>query len=103
MEHYTIERTGIPNLDFDGEIIGTSGGTSPRVKIYRTKGLQYVAQLDANLKFSKAQHFDKPDGVIAYFRNMASPSPLPQDCEDAIEDAATHDDGFKAAWNEHVS
>lgn len=100
MERYTIERTGIPNLDFDGEIIGTSGGASPRVKIYRTKGLQYVAQIDANLKFSKAQHFDKPDGVISYFRNVAG---LTQDCEDAIEDATTHDDGFRAAWSEHVN
>lgn len=103
MEHYSVERTGIPNLDFDGEIIGSSGGSNPCVKIYRTKGLQYIAQLDANLKFSKAQHFDKPDGVIAYFRNLAAPSALPQDCENAIEDAAVRDDGFKTAWNEHVN
>jgi len=100
MEHYTIERTGIPNLDFDGEIIGTSGGPSPSVKIYRTKGLEYVAQLDANLKFSKAQHFDKPDGVVLYFRSMVG---LTQDCENAIEDATSHDDGFKAIWNERVN
>jgi len=100
MEHYTLERTGVPNLDFDGDIIGTSGGPNPRVKIYRTKGIQYIAQLDANQKFSKAQHFDKPDGVIAYFRNVNG---LPQDCEDAIEEAAKNDDGFKAAWNEHIN
>jgi hypothetical protein len=103
MDHYTIERTGIPNLDFEGEIIGSSGGTNPHVKIYRTKGLQYVAQINANMKFSQAQHFDKRDGVISYFRNVAAPSPLPQDYEDAIEDAAVRDDGFKALWNEHVN
>jgi hypothetical protein len=80
MEEFSIERAGVANLDFTGELIGQSTGPTPRTKIYRTKGGKYVGETNANLKMAQAQHFDAP----------------------TIMDAAKHDDGFKAAWNEHV-
>jgi hypothetical protein len=99
MENYSIERIGIPNLDFSGELIGQSGGPSPRVKIYRTQGQKYIGQLDASQKFSNAQHFDKPFDLVAWFKNTWGITP---EAEDAIEAAAKSDETFKAAWNEHV-
>ncbi len=99
MENYSIERLGIPNLDFDGELIGQSTGATPRIKIYRTRGQKYVGQIDANQKFSNAQAFDKPDAVVAWFRNNCGITP---EVEGAIEGAAGNDEGFKAAWNVHV-
>ena len=98
-EIISIERVGIPNLDFTGEIIGQSGGPTPKVKIYRTKSQKFIGEIKVNQKQSNAQHFDKPDGVIGWFRNTCGITP---EIEDAIEDASKHDDGFKAAWNEHV-
>jgi len=99
MQNITIERQGIRNLDFTGEIIGQSGGAAPRIKIYRTAGREYVGQYNASVKFSEAQAFATPELVINYFRNTVG---LTAEVEDAIEDAAGHDEAFKAAWNEHV-
>lgn len=99
MEEISIERAGIPNLDFTGEVIGQSAGPTPRVKIYRTKGQKFIGAIKVNQVMSDAQHYDKPDGVIAWFKNNYGITP---EIEDAIEDAAKHDDAFKAAWNEHV-
>jgi len=101
MEDYSIERAGIPNLDFTGELIGQSTGPTPRVKIYRTKGLKFVGEWNANLKMAQAQSFDKPLELIFWFKRLNAGS-LTADAQDAIEDAAKHDDAFKAAWNEHV-
>jgi hypothetical protein len=99
MENYSIERLGIPNLDFNGELIGQSAGPSPRVKIYRTQGRKYIGQFDASQKFSKAEPFDKPLEVVAWFRINWTITP---EIEDAIESAAKSDETFRAAWNEHV-
>lgn len=99
MENINIERTGIPNLDFVGELIGQSGGPNPQIKIYRTQGQKYIGQTDAGQKFSKAEHFDKPANMIIWFRSTCG---LGSVVEDAIEDAAKHDEAFKTAWNEHV-
>ena len=99
MEKITIERAGVPNLDFVGEIIGQSGGPNPRIKIYRTEGNLFVAQMDANMTFSKAQQFDKPDGAINWLRALNSTT---YEWEVAVEDAAGHDAAFKAIWNIEV-
>ena len=99
MEDYSIERAGIANLDFTGELVGQSSGQFPRIKIYRTKGLKFIGESKVNQKMSEAQHFDKATDVISWFKNRFTITP---EIEDAIEDAAKHDDAFKAAWNEHV-
>jgi hypothetical protein len=101
MQDYSIERSGVPNLDFTGEIIGQSGAPKPSILIYRTDTKKFVGQLRADQKFSLAQHFDNADGVIAWFKYNYSQTIVPA-VQDAIEDAAKHDDAFKAAWNEHV-
>jgi hypothetical protein len=101
MEDYSIERGGISNLDFTGELIGQSGGPNPRVKIYRTKDLKYIGELKADQKLAQAQHFDKPVDVINWFKTLNYGSVSPE-VQDTIEDATKHDDGFKVIWNEHV-
>ena len=101
MENYSIERAGIANLDFIGELIGQSGGPSPKIKIYRTKAQKFVGESRADLKMAQAQHFDKPDDLIVWFKSLNGYTVSP-DVQDAIEDAAKNDDAFKAAWNEHV-
>jgi hypothetical protein len=99
MEDFSIERAGISNLDFTGELIGQSAGPTPRIKIYHTKVGKFVGEMNANLKMAQAQHFDNPAGLINWFKNTAG---ITGEIQDAIEDAAKHDDAFKAAWNEHV-
>lgn len=99
MEDFSIERAGIANLDFTGELIGQGGTPSPRIKIYHTKAGKYVGEMSANLKMAQAQHFDTPALVISWFRNLGG---ITAEVEDAIEDAAKHDEAFRTAWNEHV-
>ena len=99
MEDYSIERAGIANLDFTGELIGQSGGPIPRIKIYRTKANKFVGEMNANQKMAQAQHFDNPVVLINWFRNLGG---ITAEIQDAIEDAAKHDEVFKATWNEHV-
>lgn len=101
MEDYSIERGGIANLDFTGELIGQSGGPNPRVKIYRTKDIKYIGELKADQKLAQAQPFDKPADVISWFKNLNYGAVSPE-VQDAIEDATKHDEAFKAIWNEHV-
>jgi hypothetical protein len=101
MQDYSIERQGISNLDFTGEIIGQSSDPNPAIKIYRTAAQKFIGQWGANLKMSQAQHFDNPTLLINWFRQINGGS-LRTDAQDAIEMAASKDDAFKAAWNEHV-
>ena len=101
MEDFSIERAGVANLDFTGELIGQSGGPSPKIKIYRTKALKFVGESRADLKMAQAEHFDKPIDLINWFKSLNGYTVSP-DVQDAIEDATKNDDAFKAAWNEHV-
>ena len=100
MEDFSIERPGIPNLDFTGELIGQSAGPVPRVKIYRTKANKFIGEVNANQKLAQAQHFENAAALITWFRNQISG--ITPEIQDAIEDAVKQDDSFKAAWNEHV-
>jgi hypothetical protein len=99
MEDYSIERAGIANLDFTGELIGQSTGPVPRIKIYRTKANKYVGETGANQKMAQAEPFDNPAVLINWFKSTTG---ITGEIQDAIEDAAKHDEAFKAAWNEHV-
>jgi len=100
MNTFSLERLGIRNLDFTGEIIGQSAGANPSVKIYRTQGQKYIGQLEANKKFSQAQNFDKPKDLIDWFSKVQCG--INSDTQDAIEDAAKNDKAFEETWNEHV-
>ena len=102
MQDYIIERAGIANLDFTGELIGQSAGPIPRVKIYRTKDLKYIGEMGGNQKLVQAQNFDKPADVITWFKSLNYGSVSPE-VQDAIEDAAKHDEAFNTIWNVHVS
>ena len=102
MEDFSIERVGIKNLDFTGELIGQSAAPTSRIKIYRTKGLKFIGEVKVNQKMSNAQHCDTPTDLIVWFKNSSGAGGITPEIEDAIEDATKHDDGFKAAWNEHV-
>jgi hypothetical protein len=99
MEDFSIERAGVANLDFTGELIGQSTGSTPRIKIYRTKAGKYVAEISTNQKMAQAGHFDNPVVLINWFKNTTG---ITGEIQDAIEDATKHDEAFKAAWNEHV-
>jgi hypothetical protein len=101
MQDYSIERQGTSNLDFTGEIIGQSSDPNPAIKIYRTAAQKFIGQWGANLKMSQAQHFDNPTLLITWFRQL-NEGFLRSDAQDAIEMAASKDDAFKAAWNEHI-
>jgi hypothetical protein len=100
MEDCSIERAGIANLDFTGDLIGKSSETIPTVKIFRTKGLKYVGVLGANQKLAQAENFDTPLLLINWFKSICG-RVTPQ-VQDAIEDATKNDAAFKAAWNDHV-
>ncbi len=101
MQDYSIERPGIANLDFTGELIGQSSGPTPQVKIYRTKGLKFIGESRMNSKTAQAEHFEKPADLILWFRRLNGGTVLPV-VQDAIEDATKNDEAFKAIWNEHV-
>ena len=69
MEEISIERSGIANLDFTGELIGQGG--NPTVTIKRSIAPQagkYVAQTNANVKYGGAEHFENPTDVINWFK-----------------------------------
>ncbi len=100
MQDFSIERSGVPNLDFTGELIGQNYSSNPTIKIYKTKAGKFVGQQDANLKLSRAEYFETAPLLINWFKiphGVISP-----DAELAIEDAANRDDSFKTAWNVHV-
>jgi hypothetical protein len=100
MQEFTIERVGLPNLDFSGEVIGQSDGPNPQIKIYRTKAGHYVAAFQRDSKRSDAVHYDQPEPVVNWLKTLSgSITPAAQS---AIESAAEHDEGFKKLWNERI-
>jgi hypothetical protein len=99
MQDYNIERVGQPDLVFNGDLIGQSAGAN-RVKIYRTKGGKFIAQLSVDAQRANAAHFDKPADLIAWLRtNLNSVTP---EAQAAIEEAAKNDESFKRFWTERV-
>jgi hypothetical protein len=103
MQDYSIERAGIPNLDFTGDLIGQSAGPAPVVKIYRTKALKYVGELRANQKLAEAQGgFNTPQDLVNWFKGFNYGAINP-DVQEAIEAATKNDEPFKTAWNVQIS
>lgn len=103
MQDFSIERAGIPNLDFTGDLIGQSTGLAPVVKIYRTKALKYVGESRANQNLALAQgDFDTPQELITWFKGLNYGTISP-DVQNAIEAATKSDEPFKAAWNVHIA
>jgi len=100
-QEYSIERDGIPNLDFTGNLIGSSGGPAPQFRIYRTKAGKYIGEMRVDAKRSNTSHVDKPSDLIAWLRTEVG-GPITPAAQDAVEEAAKSDDAFRAAWNEHV-
>jgi hypothetical protein len=100
-QEYSIERVGIPNLDFTGEMIGSSGGPSPQLKTYRTKGGNFIGELRGDSKRSKANSFDKPGDLIVWLKAEVG-NPITLLVQNAVEEAAKNDNAFKAAWNVRV-
>ena len=100
-QEYSIERVGIPNLDFTGTIIGSSSDPAPMLKIYRTKAGKFIGALRVDAERSNARPFDKPGDLIIWLKGEVG-SPINQVAQEAVEEAAKNDNDFKAAWNEHV-
>ena|SRR5665213_3869652 len=101
MQDFTIERVGQPNLDFNGELIGQNAEVNPRIIIYRTKAGHYVGEIKEDAKRSATCHFEKPEPVVNWFRNLSG-GVIPQDVQAAIEASATKDEEFRKLWNEHI-
>jgi hypothetical protein len=99
MQDYNIERVGQPDLVFNGDLIGQSAGAN-RVKLYRTKGGKFIAQLSVDAQRSHAAPFDKPADLITWLKsNLNSITP---EAQVAIEEAAKKDEAFKKFWTERV-
>ena len=116
MQENKLVRQGLAPLTFTGEIIGKgeigneqSGVT---IRIYRTKGNLYVAEIERRNRNSRTPYLDD----VAPYRNAAHfPSPaeiinwlkegedtLGKASQDAVEKACENDKGFVAAWVEKI-
>jgi hypothetical protein len=100
MQDYSIERVGMSDLVFTGDLIGQGNGDKPRVKIYRTKTGKFIGELREDAQRSDANHFDKPADLVNWLRGRLAGIPL--DVQVAIESAAKLDDSFKNYWTERV-
>jgi|SRR5580704_218280 hypothetical protein len=100
MQDYTIERVGRPDLDFTGELIGQSSAANARLKIYRTKGGEFIAEVRVDPQRSEANPFSKPADLVAWVRNDLGV--ITEEAQAAIEQAAKNDAAFETYWTEHV-
>jgi hypothetical protein len=102
MQDYSIERLGLPNLDFTGELIGQSGGDKPTFKIYRTKAGKFIAEWRFGQQSADiaAEPYDTPALVVNWLKSRRGG--FTPEVQAAIEDATRHDDSFKNFWNVKV-
>ena len=100
MQDYSIERVGQPDLVFNGELIGKSGGDMPRIRIYRTKASKYIAEIGTEAKRANAAHFDKPMDLVNWLKTRLNS--ITEEAQAAIEDASKNDNSFKNFWTERV-
>ncbi len=100
MQDYNIERIGLPNLLFTGDLIGQSGGGDPQIRIFRTKAAKFIGELVHPSNRNEADHFDKPADLVNWLkRKLSAITPAAQA---AIEDAVKHDEAFQSYWTEKV-
>jgi len=117
---HTLARAGHPPIKFTGVVIGeatTGEDLHPFliVRIYRTKGGKYVAEIQRKTDHPRRIYM-VPDAAPAYYRNSAVCSTpeevftwlkegedsLGQYSQMAIEMACEKDEAFKSAWVEVV-
>ena len=115
MQDYKLVRQGLAPLTFTGEVIGKgeigneqSGVT---IRIYRTKGNLYVAEIERRNNRGRSPYDDVPP-----YRNAThNPAPveiikwlkedeetLGKASQDAVEEACQKDKEFAAAWVEKI-
>jgi hypothetical protein len=113
MQEYKLVRQGLAPLTFNGEIIGKgeigneqSGVT---IKIYRTKGNLYVAEIERRNNrgpfndappYRNAVHFPSPAEIINWLKE--DEETLGKASQEAVEKACENDKGFAAAWIERI-
>lgn len=116
MQEYKLVRQGLAPLTFTGEIIGKgeignehSGVT---IRIYRTKGNLYVAEIERRNRNSRAfslddvppyrnaAHFPSPTEIINWLKE--DEETLGKASQDAVEKACENDKAFAAAWVERI-
>jgi hypothetical protein len=100
MQDFTIERVGQSDLVFNGDMIGQSGGPRPMLKIYRTKGGKFIAQVSRDAERSVAEPFDQPSLLVSWLRSLLCG--ISEEAQVAIEGAAKNDDAFRKFWTDRV-
>lgn len=115
MQDYTIKRTGLPPIKFNGELIG-SGSTEiehgnranrwTEVEIYKTKGGKFIASVgrltiwQGESDHYKAASFEKATDVIEWLKGEGGT--LGKASQTAVEKAVQADPSFADAWIEVV-
>ncbi|MEI9863266.1 MAG: hypothetical protein WDN00_01630 [Limisphaerales bacterium] len=113
MQEHKLVRQGQAPLNFNGEIIGKgeigneqSGVT---IRIYRTKGNLYVAEIERRNSrspfndvpaYRNAAHAKSPADVIDWLKE--GEETLGKASQDAVEKACENDKEFAAAWVERI-
>lgn len=113
MQEYKLVRQGFAPLTFNGEIIGKgeigneqSGVT---IRIYRTKGNLYVAEIERRNgrspfndmpPYRNAAHAPSPDEIITFLKE--GDDALGKASQDAVEKACENDKVFAGAWVEKI-
>lgn len=115
MEKVTIKRDGLPPIAFTGSEIGSAsneiqaGNRANRwtkVTIYRTQGGRYIASVNrltcwqGESDACEAKSLATASEVIAFLQN--DQQELGSVSQEAVEEAATNDPAFAAAWVEVV-
>lgn len=110
-DKHVIKRDGLPPLAFTGKIIGSAISTGERwteVRIYKTKGGNYVAEVGRYTQWDDDEH---PPTINATSCNSAyavvewlkeGKDVVGRVSQQAIEAAVQVDSGFIATWVETV-
>lgn len=112
MEVITLDRTGLPPIRFTGAVIGattieTGAGRRTRVKIFRSKGGKWLAQVGHLTQWEKehdsysATSAETPTELIAWLVADNGGS-LGRASQEACEDAAKENEEFAKAFVEEV-
>lgn len=117
MQIYKLPRQGQAPLEFTGGIIGSgeigSEQSGVKIRIYRTKGNLYVAEIERRnserrhrISFEEvpacrnAFHAETPKEIIDWLKE--GEETLGKASQDAVELACRNDEVFAAAWVEKI-